>query len=65
VCGIGEVERECCFNFGSALRTNTTVVSPTTATKHLAKQITNAICTHVAIKTKRSWRLSARPTMAK
>jgi hypothetical protein len=56
VCGIGEVERECCFNFGPTLWTNTAVVSPTTAAKHLAEQITNAVSTHVvAIKAKRTW----------
>jgi hypothetical protein len=43
MCGIDEVERQCCFDFGPTLWTNTSVVSPATATKHLAKQIANAV----------------------
>jgi hypothetical protein len=46
---IGEVKCERCFYLGSALRTNTTAIATTTATKHLTEQVAHATCTHVAV----------------
>jgi hypothetical protein len=46
---IGEVKCECCFDFCSALRTNTTAIAAATTTKHLTKQIAHATCTHIAV----------------
>ena len=46
---IGEIKCERCFDFCSSLRTNTTAIATTTATKHLTEQVAHATCTHVAV----------------
>jgi hypothetical protein len=64
VCGVDEVKRQRGFNLGPALWTNTAVVAPATTAKHLTKQIANAVSTHVvAIKPKRTWRLTSWATV--
>jgi hypothetical protein len=66
VCGIDKIKRQCGFNLDPALWANTAVVTPATTAKHLAEQIANVGSTHVvAIKPKRTGRLTSRATVTK